>query len=118
MPILEGKAMAKKVEVVEVVKRERANKTPSREWDSQVIEDGKLIKGGQEEDSENSQKEEEEEGNEPEEIDSETKEERIRRETRKKKRQERMEEGSYSGSMNQGQIVSPKGIIAYDFDYD
>ncbi|KAI5683090.1 hypothetical protein M9H77_04318 [Catharanthus roseus] len=70
--------------------------------------DGKLIRGGQEEDSENSEKEEEEkeEGNEPEDVDeqesdSETEEERFRREIRKKKRQERTEEGSSSGSMTQ-----------------
>ncbi|KAI5668005.1 hypothetical protein M9H77_17858 [Catharanthus roseus] len=71
-------------------------------------EDGKLIRGVQEEDSENSEKEEEkeeEEGNEPEDMDeesgSETEEERFRRETRKKKRQERTEEGSSSCSMTQ-----------------
>ncbi|KAI5682154.1 hypothetical protein M9H77_03382 [Catharanthus roseus] len=67
-------------------------------------EDGRLIRGGQEEDSENSkneEEEEEEEGNEPEESDSETEVGRIRRETRRKKRQERTEEGSSSGSINQ-----------------
>ncbi|KAI5676618.1 hypothetical protein M9H77_07568 [Catharanthus roseus] len=69
-------------------------------------EDGKLIRGGQKEDSENSEKYEEEEGNEPENVDeeesdSETEQERFRRETRKKKRQERTEEGSSSGSMTQ-----------------
>ncbi|KAI5663598.1 hypothetical protein M9H77_22921 [Catharanthus roseus] len=47
-------------------------------------EDGNLIRGGQDKDSENSKKEEEEKGNDPEESDSETEEERIRRETRKK----------------------------------
>ncbi|KAI5658824.1 hypothetical protein M9H77_27617 [Catharanthus roseus] len=62
-------------------------------------EDGKLIRGGQEEDSENS--ENEKEGNEPEENDSEMKKKIIRRETRKKNKQERTEEGSSSGSMNQ-----------------
>ncbi|KAI5664562.1 hypothetical protein M9H77_23885 [Catharanthus roseus] len=64
-------------------------------------EEGKLMRGGQEEDSENSEEEEEEEGNEPEECDSETEVERIRRETRRKKRQERIEEGKSSVDMAQ-----------------
>ncbi|KAI5662096.1 hypothetical protein M9H77_21419 [Catharanthus roseus] len=70
-------------------------------------EDGKLIRGGQEEDSENSEKEEEKgDGNEPEDVDeeesdSDTEEERFRRETRKKNRQERTEEGSSSGRMTE-----------------
>ncbi|KAI5663332.1 hypothetical protein M9H77_22655 [Catharanthus roseus] len=64
-------------------------------------EDGRLIRGGQEEVSENSEKGEEEEGNEPEESNSKTEVERIRKETRRKKRQKRTEEGSSSSSMNQ-----------------
>ncbi|KAI5673853.1 hypothetical protein M9H77_14217 [Catharanthus roseus] len=55
-------------------------------------EEGKLIRGGQEEDSENSEEEEEEEGNETQGSDSKMEVERIRRETRRKKRQERTEE--------------------------
>ncbi|KAI5650021.1 hypothetical protein M9H77_36026 [Catharanthus roseus] len=53
-------------------------------------EDGRLIRGGQEEDSENSKKEEEDEGNEPENMDKdETNEVEIQREMRSKRRQER-----------------------------
>ncbi|KAI5664556.1 hypothetical protein M9H77_23879 [Catharanthus roseus] len=61
-------------------------------------EEGKLMRRGQEEDSENSkvEEEEEEEGNEPEESDYETEVERIRRETRRNKKQERTEEGQSS----------------------
>ncbi|KAI5664551.1 hypothetical protein M9H77_23874 [Catharanthus roseus] len=62
-------------------------------------EEGKLMRGGQEEDSENSEVEEEEEGNDPKESDSETEVERIRRETSRKKRQERTEEGQSSVDM-------------------
>ncbi|KAI5681731.1 hypothetical protein M9H77_02959 [Catharanthus roseus] len=67
-------------------------------------EDGGLIRGGQEKDSENSEEEEEEEeedeGNEPGNMDEdETNEEEIQREMRSKRRQEKMEEGSSSVDM-------------------
>ncbi|KAI5657137.1 hypothetical protein M9H77_25930 [Catharanthus roseus] len=62
-------------------------------------EDGRLIRGGQEEDSENSKEEEEDEGNEPKNMDEhETKKEE---EMRSKRRQEKIEEGSSSVDMAQ-----------------
>ncbi|KAI5672254.1 hypothetical protein M9H77_12618 [Catharanthus roseus] len=92
MPILEGNAMVKQVEVVEVVLQHfnipLFGPNDHIGIDRILNEEGKLIRGGQEEDSENSEEEEEEEGNEPEESVSKMKVERIRRETRRKKRQE------------------------------
>ncbi|KAI5661516.1 hypothetical protein M9H77_20839 [Catharanthus roseus] len=66
-------------------------------------EDRELIRGGQEEESEN--REEEEEGNETESMDEDEKNiEEIQRELRQKKRQERTKEGQ--SSVNMGQLMA------------
>ncbi|KAI5682558.1 hypothetical protein M9H77_03786 [Catharanthus roseus] len=78
-------------------------------------EDGRLIRGGQEEDSENSKEEEENEGNEPENMDEDkTNEEEIQREMRSKRRQENMEEGS--SSVDMGQLMARIIAIQYQLN--
>ncbi|KAI5682795.1 hypothetical protein M9H77_04023 [Catharanthus roseus] len=68
-------------------------------------EDGGLVRGGQEKDSENSEEEEDDEGNEPENMDEdETNEKEIRREMRSKRSQEKVEEGS--SLVDTGQLMA------------
>ncbi|KAI5654414.1 hypothetical protein M9H77_31601 [Catharanthus roseus] len=78
-------------------------------------EDGRLIRVGQEKDSENSKEEEKDEGNEPENMDEdEINEEEIRMEMRSKRRQEKMEKDSSSVDMGQESCVGVAPVLVKD----